>query len=232
MRKDKSTAMRLRLQGKSYTEIQREMGGISKSTLSLWFKDMVLSDAARAKLSMRQREKSLAGMLKRNKKQTADAIQRTSAIRNAARIEIEKISRNELFITGIALYWAEGYKRPLMRNGREIVSHCISFTNADPKMLNMFIRFITEICDVPREKLKIGVRIFQHLNEELTLSYWSDVLKIPRSQFSKTYLGISRSSQGKRPFNRLPYGVVQIRINDTNLFHKIMGWIEGLKDQC
>ena len=34
---------------------------------------------------------------------------------------------------------------------------------------------------------------------------------------------------GKRPFNRLPFGVIQVRISNTNLFHKIMGWIEGVR---
>jgi transposase-like protein len=232
MRKDKQTAMRLRLQGKSYTEIQRELGGISKSTLSLWFKDMLLSDAARERLEKRQQAKSTAGLLKRNKRQTAMAIQRKNNILGVSKDQIGLFSANELLLIGAALYWAEGYKKPKMKNGRELTSHPISFTNADPKMLNMFLRFMTEICEVPRKDITVGVRIFQHLNKEAVLHYWSETLSIPRSNFEKTYLGISKSSQGKRPFNRLPYGVVQIRLNSTNLFHKIMGWIEGMKDQC
>jgi len=43
-----------------------------------------------------------------------------------------------------------------------------------------------------------------------------------------TYL-VSISSKRKRPFNRLPYGTVQIRINNTQKFHHIMGWIEWMK---
>lgn len=232
MRKDKQTAMRLRLQGKSYTEIQGELGGISKSTLSLWFKDMLLSDAARERLEKRQQANSTAGLLKRNKRQTAIAIARRKSILGTSQKQIENLSRNELLLIGAALYWAEGHKRPIMKNGRELTSHHVSMTNADPKILNMFLRFITEICDISREEVKVGVRIFQHLNEEVVLDYWSKTLSIPRANFNKTYLGISKSSQGKRPFNRLPYGVVQLRIYNTDLFHKIMGWIEGMKNKC
>jgi hypothetical protein len=233
MRKDKQNAIRLRLQGKSYSEIQKDLIGIPKSTLSDWLKDLVLSESARKRLDTRTREKSFAGMLKRNKQQTKIAINRKNEILNISRNEIKNLSRTELLLVGSALYWAEGYKRPKMKkDGHEMINHPISFTNADPKMLNIFLRFMDEICDTPKEKIKVGVRIFQHLNEEEVLHYWSTTLGIPRSNFTKTYLGISKSSAGKRPFNRLPYGVVQIRLNSTNLFHKIMGWIEGIKDQC
>ncbi len=228
-RNDKSIAIRLRLSGKTYGEIKRELSGISKSTLSLWLKDLVLSDRAVEKIARRTRERSFTGLLKRNQKQTADAIKRMNDIRKVAQGQIADISKDALLLVGAALYWAEGYKRPKFRAGRELTNHPVSLTNADPQLLNMFIKFLVEVCAVPRGNIKIGVRIFQHLNEETVLAYWSKTLQIPRSNFTKTYLGISKSSMGKKPFNRLPYGVVQIRINNTNLFHQIMGWIEGMK---
>ncbi len=231
MRNDKQTAIRLRLTGRSYSEIRGLLGRISKSTLSLWLKDIVLSDAASSALKRRTWERSLAGLLKRNKKQTILALRRKSDIQTEAKNQIGDISKEKLLLVGAALYWAEGYKRAKRRNGLEVTNHPVSLTNADPKLLKMFIKFLVEVCEVARERIKIGVRIFQHLNEEEVLNYWSDTLQISRKNFTKTYLGISRSSMGKRPFNRLPYGVAQIRINNTNLFHKIMGWIDGVKEK-
>lgn len=226
---DKQKALRLRLQGKTYTEIRKELGGVSKSTLSLWLKDVVLSDAAKQALEARTKKKSVAGILKWSKAQTVEARRNADAIKKNTSREIGKISDRELIILAAALYWAEGYKRPRVRRGREDICHEISLTNSDPKLARAFLKCMIQICKVDIAYVKINVRIFQHMNENEAIEYWSDQLDIPKENFTKTYVGLSRSSAGKRPFNRLPYGVAQVRINNTNLFYKVMGWIEGLK---
>ena len=149
----------------------------------------------------------------------------------SARSEIKDISPRDLLLIGATLYWAEGHKRPIMKNGRELTSHSISLTNSDPKLVKVFLEFAIKICKVPIDKITANVRIFEHLNEENVLSYWARETNIPRKNFTKTYVGTSRSSMGKKPFNRLPYGVIQIRINNTSLFHRVMGWISGLKSK-
>ncbi len=230
MRTDKALAIKLRLSGKSYSEIQKVLKRVSKSTLSEWLKDIILSDLAKNKILKRSKEKSFQGLLKRNKNQTTLAIKRRDKIRKLATLEIKDISSKDLFFIGLALYWAEGYKQPIRKNGREVTYHPISLTNSDPNLIKIFLRFLREFCKVPEEKIKIGLRIFKHLNEKEVISFWTKITGIPEKNFQKTYLGISKSSMGKRPYNRLPYGIIQIRINDTNLFHKIMGWIEGIKN--
>ena len=40
---------------------------------------------------------------------------------------------------------------------------------------------------------------------------------------------ISGASRGRRPFNRLPYGTLQVSVNSTPKFHQLMGLIEGVK---
>lgn len=52
MRTDKQAALKLRLSGKSYTEIKQIMG-ISKSTLSGWFSNLELSTFAKEKIQDR-----------------------------------------------------------------------------------------------------------------------------------------------------------------------------------
>lgn len=42
---------------------------------------------------------------------------------------------------------------------------------------------------------------------------------------------ISLASMGKRPFNRLPYGTVQVIVSDTQMFYRILGYIDGVKEQ-
>lgn len=148
---------------------------------------------------------------------------------HSSSMEVGMLSDRELMILGGALYWAEGYKRPLKRNGKELIAHYVSFTNSDVAMAKVFLKCMTQICGVEISKIKVEARIFKHHNADEVVGYWSGELGIPKENFVKTYAGISSASAGKRPYNRLPYGVIQIRINNTNLFYRIMGWIEGLK---
>ena len=229
MRKEKEQALKLRLSGKSYTEIQRVLG-TPKSTLSGWLSNLQISENLRRKIMSRAREKSTAALIRRNKNQTLLALKRRSEVMETARRQIAVPSKENLWFMGLALYWAEGYKRAQTRNGRELTSHAVSLTNSDPGIVKLFLRFIREVCQVPDGKIGADVRIYQHQNTAETVNFWSRLTKINKSKFGKVYYGVSKSSLGKRPYNRLPFGTIQIRVNSTQLFHQIMGWIKGLAE--
>ena len=228
MRNDKQKAFVLRLSGKSYREISSALG-IPKSTLSSWFSNVQLSDEVRNKINVKGRKKSIRLLLERNKKQTELAVKRNYAIRKKYAGDIGKVLDRELLLIGVALYWAEGHKKLFVKNGREITSHPVSLTNSDPALIKVFLRFIREICSVDENRIKASIRMFEHQNENHVFNYWHAITGIKKENFGKVYVGVSRSSQGKRPYNRLPYGTIQIRVADTKLFHQIIGWIEGLK---
>lgn len=228
MRNDKQKAFTLRLSGKSYREISSSLG-IPKSTLSSWFSNVQLSEKVRNTINAKGREKSIRLLLDRNKKQTELAVKRNYDIRKKYARDIGQVSDRELLLTGVALYWAEGHKKLFIKNGREITSHPVSLTNSDPALIKVFLRFIREICNVEESRIKASIRMFEHQNEGHVFNYWHSITGIKKENFGKVYVGVSRSSQGKRPYNRLPYGTIQIRVADTKLFHQIIGWIEGLK---
>ena len=227
MRNDKNLALKYRLQGKSYNEITKLLG-VPKSTLSGWFYNLQLSDQANKRLSLRVHEGSLKGLLKKNRQQTLTAQKNAKDIRKGAFLEIGKLSKKELIVLGASLYWGEGYKRPIIKNGKAKSYHPVSLSNSDPKLVVIFLKFLREVCEVKEEKIRAGLRIYQHQNADQLLQFWSKLTKLPKEQFEKFYYGVSKSSLGKRPFNILPYGTIQIRVNSTDLYHKIMGWIEGL----
>ena len=228
MRKDRQIAFKLRLSGKSYGEINKALG-IPKSTMAGWFSGLVLSKDLRNKIEVRAHKKSIEGLIKRNKEQTKIALRRAFGIKKHAAGEIGELSSRDIFVIGVALYWAEGYKKSIVRNGREVTHHPVSLTNSDPNIVGIFLKFLREHCRVPNNKIKAGLRIFQHQNENELIRYWHKKTGIIQDNFNKTYQGISKSSLGKRPFNRLPYGIIQVVVADTPLFHKIMGYIEGIK---
>lgn len=231
MRPDKTQALKMRLLGKSYNEINKSLG-VPKATLSDWFTDLQLSDRARRRISARVYRGSVLGLIRRNKNQTRLALQRTRKIREEARHNIHRLTKYELLLAGATLYWAEGYKRPIIRRGHEVTDHPVSLTNSDPKLVLLFLRFLREICEIPDKDIHAEVRIYEHMNEHHVLNFWQKLLNLPLENFGKTYYGVSKSSLGKRPFTRLPYGTILIRVNRTALFHKIMGWIQGIANQA
>ena len=228
MRIDRLAAQRLRLRGRSYNEIQRVLG-IPKSTLHGWFVKLTLPPAARERISNRIRRGSLLGLIRRNKHQTALARVRATHAREGAARVITSLSRHDLLLIGAALYWAEGYKRVIIRNGQPVTHHPVSFTNSDPMLVKMFLRFLRECLLVSDEKIKADLRIFPHQHGRTVQRYWQSQTGISSKNFSRIYTGISQSSRGKRPFNRLSHGVIQIRVANTPLFHTIMGYIAGLQ---
>ncbi len=228
MRLDREKALKLRLNGKSYNEIHVALG-IPKSTLATWFTGLELSSKARERIHKRVGAGSFKALLKRNKNQTSLAIQRSRAIRKAASTEVTRLSQRDLFVSGVNLYWAEGYKRPILKNGIERTYHPVRFSNSDPDLIKIFLRFLREICKIDENRITAEIRIYQHHNPTVLMDFWMKVTGIKQKNFGKIYYGVSKSSQHKRPFNILPYGTIQISVNDTKLYHKIMGWIDGLK---
>lgn len=223
----RDAAFRMRLAGHSYNEIQTTLG-VPKSTLSSWFKHVVLSDTARERLASRTRLGS-AALIKRNKMQTHKAEQRAREIHASAKKEIPTLTKRDLLIIGAVLYWAEGYKRLHIRDGKERMSHTISFVNADTIMIKTFLRFLQEILKVPRDEIHLTMRLYPHINEESARRYWTSVTKLPPSCFQRTTNMVSIASKNKRPYNRLPYGTLQVAVYDTVKFHHLLGLIEGVQ---
>ena len=178
MRKDKEKAVQLRKKGFSYGEISKKLK-IPKSTLSYWLRNIELSKSSKDILKKKGIEKSTTALIKRNKEQTKKAQEKAELIQNKSILEINKIGKKELFILGVALYWGEGYKKGA--NGSKW--KCVDFTNSDSEMIIVMMRFFREICNVPDSKFKVQLHTYKNKDEEKIIKFWSNLTKIPKSQF-------------------------------------------------
>jgi len=222
MEDKKQKAIALRKQGKSYSEINVILE-IPKSTLSYWLKEISIPPVAKKKLMMRSRKKTLEALIRRNKKQTVLAEERAWKIRKENARQIHKIDTKTLFWLGVALYWAEGYKKGAEGSAWK----CVDFANSDSHSLQIMMRFFREICNVPEDKFRVQIILHKNVSEAQAKEYWSELLGISKKQFIKSS-NPTYTSQGKRR-NLLKYGTVHIRVYDVNLFHKLIGWIDGVK---
>ncbi len=102
---EKEKAVSLRREGKTYSEILKEIP-VAKSTLTEWFREVKLTTPQFQILT----EKKLAaakrgGLAKHNQR-----ILRQQTIRSNALKDVTHITKRELWLTGVVLYWTEGTK--------------------------------------------------------------------------------------------------------------------------
>lgn len=214
---ERQQAIELRKQGHSISDIASKIG-VAKSSVSLWVREVTLDDSTLLDLKHRSHS-AIAIEKRRSARLKNEAKKRTAIIANASSEFGGMVSNRELWLAGIALYWAEGGK----------TRRLIRFSNGDPAMIQLMMRFFREICAVPEEKLRGYIHIHPNLDATAAESYWSSLTGIPLTQFFKTYRKPNISSEGKR--QSLPHGVLDIYVLDTKLFYKMSGWIQSLSGQ-
>ncbi|MEK7463703.1 MAG: hypothetical protein AAB610_01100 [Patescibacteria group bacterium] len=214
--KEKARARLLRKKGYSINQIVEE-ARFSKASVSLWVRDITLTKAQSRKLSKRGR--SVESIEKRRiSRLKNEQIKRRLTV-DAAKKDYNAISSEELKLIGIILYLGEGAKT---LRGK------VALANSDPIVIQIMVKFLREICNVPGKKLRGQIHTFKHAHILKTEKYWSKITGIPRKQFYKTYIKPSSASLQKR--KTLPFGTFDISVNDTKLLLTILGWIEKIKE--
>lgn len=217
-RKEKEKAIILRRKGLSYGEISQRLP-VAKSTLSSWLRDIELTEEQLRRIHKKNME-IRRKFIEYNNLKRQEALRRKETISLAAQEEIDRISRRELKLIGIALYWAEGSKA----SGWSTVA----FSNSDPNMILLVMRWFREICEVPEEKFRLKVQAYNESKIKNYERFWSELAKVPLGQFIKPYVKISKYSKLRRG-NTLPYGTLHIRISDVKLLSRISGWINAFR---
>lgn len=218
----KIEARRLRgKKGLSIKKIAKEVS-VAKSTVSLWCRDIELTPLQIKRLEEKEKDGRLRGRLKGAWVQKERRLKRIEKIHEQAKKDIEKLSKESLFLAGVALYWAEGHKK----------QHNLGFASSDPKMILFFLKWLQEICKIPKSRLKCLVGINQIHKEriEKVEKYWSKLTGIPRSQFTKPSF---KKVKTKKIYKNIEnhYGTFVIRVSkSTDLNHQVKGWIEALKE--
>lgn len=210
----KFKAIKLRKKGMTYSEIRNKIP-VSKSTLSLWLKDV--------ELTVEQKKRILVGLEKSRfiggEKKKSERLIRIEEIKTQARKEFMSLSKNPLFFSGLALYAAEGDKNSMER---------VKFANSDPNIILMMMKWFRQICNVPENRFRIAVHIHNLLCNKDVINYWSSLTKLPKTQFHKPYVKETSLRQRR---NILYNGTCSIVISSRDLFRKIMAWKQMLFEE-
>jgi len=220
----KKRAIKLRLAGYSYHQIQRELALASKGTLSAWFRNLRLPTESQALLKKNIERATKHGLLEFNRTRSKRIQEENEVALRTGVQSIGKLSERELLLLGAALYWGEGTKYE-RKNG----TISLVFTNSDAEMIRVFIRFLRQILKVSENRIRAGIHMYSKALSDVSgaRAYWSKISLLPKDRFYISQL-VSGASSGKRDKHRLPHGTLSIRVNDRKIFFKIKGMIRGL----
>jgi hypothetical protein len=214
MRKDKKAAFELRKEGKTYREIVEELG-ISKSTLSEWFRDVPWSRHITTRNAAgNMTPQRIAGMQRKRKEKLIELYADSEA---DAVIQYDTLKNEPLFWAGLMIYAGEGDKR---------TRHLIRISNSEFYIHNIFLMFLERYLGYAKQQVKCALIIYPEHNESLCKEMWSNALKIHRENFYKTQI-----IKGKEQKKRLQYGVGMSIISNTALKKKLLKWLALAEDE-
>jgi len=211
-------AREMRSRGESVIGISRELN-ISKSTASLWVRDLILSVEQLERL----RGNSIKGAELGRLRSALMQKEKRRVLLESSKQEGIKLLNNltprEFLIAGLALYWGEGAKT------REV-----EFCNSDPVLIRFMISWIKKCFKIENSDLScyVGINELHRSREKLVMGYWSKETKIPLTQFRKTSFKKVKNKKVYANFNE-HYGTLSVKVlKPARIYYKIIGEIEGL----
>jgi hypothetical protein len=213
-------ARKLRRKGKSIGFIANKIG-VSKSSASIWCGDITLTKEQRDKLIKNDKKGGAVGRAIANRNKVIERLDRLEKYKYIGRKMVGSISKRDLLILGIALYWGEGNKK-----GRRLI-----FSNSDPEMIKIWIRWLRECLNLSINDMSCNVGINQiHRHRVASVEkYWSEISGIPLTEFRKVSLKkVKAMKVYENPEEH--FGTLCIRVKrSTNLNYQMLGLIEGLR---
>jgi len=119
---------------------------------------------------------------------------------------VGSLSSKEKMLFLSALYWAEGSKGDF------------GLSNTDPDLIKIFVTGLRDVFQVSDDRLRVSVRIYEDLDREKCLSFWSQIVGIPKEHFVNVNVLVGKKK------GKLPYGMCRVRVTKgASLLKQIMG---------
>lgn len=221
--REKSEARKLRKRGLSIKNIASDLK-VSSSSVSLWTRDIILTPEQYKVLDNHARDPFYGKRLDYIRKVKQETNKKIEKLKRDGIKEIGIVSKRELFLIGVALYWSEGFKKDTQ----------VGFSNSDPSMIVIFIKWLFEVFDYTYDDLIVRVTLNMghkgRINE--VEKYWSGITKIPLENFRKPFF---QNVIWKKTYDNPNeyFGLLRIKVRRSKDFlRKIQGYIEGLRLQA
>ncbi len=218
----KQEAIKLRKKGLSYKEIYEKVR-VSKSTLSLWLRDIQLEQKLIQELETKQKEGAQRGALARKEKRIKESL----IIEKEAQEQIISFSKRDLLIAGTALYWAEGAKEKEHRVGQMVY-----LANSDSRMIVFFVRWLKEIFGVDENELIYELYIHKNKGWERSIGYWAEIVKINKDRL-RVYFKKDNPQTKRKNVGENYHGLLRVKVKRSiSLNRRISFMINTMCSYC
>jgi hypothetical protein len=204
---ERRQARQLRRTGLPLAEIAARVG-VSKSTVSLWVRDVEFDGPVVRTVRGRRRDPNA---LQRRKQGEIERLL------DEGRVRIGRLSEREFLVAGIALYAGEGAKR----DGSVVLA------NSDPQMVAFFCAWLRQFFEVDESRMRVRLYLHQGLDLAAAIAFWSKVTGIPGSQFVKPYRAVQDPSIRHA---KHVHGCVGVRYSCSATHRSVMGLVSALLD--
>lgn len=219
----KEKVVALRRQGQSIGVIA-SLFGMSKSTVSSWCKDITLTQKQIERIFNKAKDKSVRALIKYQEVARVERQSKIVELMAEGRKDVGELFSRDLYIIGLGLYWAEGYKK-----GNDE----LGFTNMDPFIIKTLIRWLKENYKVENHRftLRVSINIQHKQRENEIIKYWSNQTKISSNQFTKTSFVKTKTTKQYSNYDS-HFGTLRVKVRRaTDLRRKIMGSIQALSEK-
>lgn len=206
---------RLRAAGMTYTEIA-EKTGASKGSLSLWLRRQ--PGPGREPYDHKQHFRRIQPLGAAARSANARARRERATAEGA--MAVGDVTDRDLFIAGLALYWAEGSKdKPWRRSGRVVL------INGDPGVLHTFLAWL-DLVGVPEAARSYRLTIHESAHVTAQEAWWARELGIPLASFSRATLKRHNPATVRRNTGDSYHGCLVVTVQGSGALYDAIegGW--------
>lgn len=217
----RAEARDLRRGGHTYDEISERLG-VSKSSVSLWVRDVPYVPNPERRSRVQAHVRAMAEARWSEYRSERDG--RRDRLRTAAADSVPPLSRDELLRLGALVYWCEGEKEKPWRAAKGQVT----FINSDPQLIDLYLRFL-EAAGVSAERLVFRVHIHETADVEAAVRWWAGRVGVPPSTFRPTTLKRHNPRTVRKNTGETYRGCLVIRVRKAReLYWMIEGLVAGV----
>lgn len=174
---ERERARQLRAQAWTLKEIAEHLG-VSKSSVSVWVRDVEFDRGARRSSRTGRRPRGADHPLRRRK------LARIEELDEWGRARFARLSEQSLLVAGVALYAGEGDKR----DGQ------VKFANSNADLMRFFCTWLRHFFEVDESRLRVYLYLHAGLDLEAAIEHWADVTQVPTHQFTRPYRAVPDES--------------------------------------
>jgi hypothetical protein len=201
---ERARARELRAQAWTLKEIAAELG-VCKSSVSVWVRDVDFVPQPRNRGHP-------AGPKHPMRLKKEAEIQRC---RLEADAWVGSLTEREVTMFVLGLYAGEGNK----------TEGGVGMANTNPLYLKVFVTWLRATFEIEESRLRAALYLHEGLDLEVATAFWSDLLDIPQTQFTKPYRAVPDPSIRTAKHVR---GCPSVRYSSTEMLRRVMAMIEAV----